>query len=52
VVAAKNLSRRGLLRFGSSLPSNDKAKGGAVEAMKGNQTTAAILRADAPKLRL
>ena len=49
VVAAKNLSQRGLLRFGSSLPYDDKAKGGAVEAMRGNPTTTVILRADAPK---
>jgi putative transposase len=49
VLAAKNLSRKGLLRFGSSLPSNDNAKGGAAEAMRGNPTTAVILGADAPK---
>jgi len=47
VVAAKNLSRKGLLRFGSSLP--ERAKGGAVEAMMGNPTTRVILGVDAPK---
>jgi len=52
MVAVKNLSRRGLLRFGSSLPLNDKAKGGAVEAVMGNPTTTAILGVDAPKLGL
>jgi len=49
VVAAKNLSRKGLLRFGSSLP---LAKGGAVEAMRGNPTPTVIPGVDALKSSL
>ena len=50
VVAAKNLSRRGLLRFGSSLP---LAKGGAVEAMRGNPLQMEVIPGvDAPKSSL
>jgi len=43
VVAAMNISIRGLARFASS-------KGLAGEAMKGNPTTTVILRVDASKL--
>jgi putative transposase len=50
VVAAKNLSRRGWMRFVQSLPL--EAKGGAVEAMMRNPTTTVILRVDAPKSSL
>ena len=50
VIAAKNLSRRGLLRFGSSLPFNDKAKGGTVEAMRRNPLQMEVIPGvDAPK---
>ena len=49
VVAAKNLSREGWMRFVQSLPFIYKAKGGAVEAMMGNPTKTVILGADAPK---
>jgi len=51
VVAAKNLSRRGWMRFVQSLP--ERAKGGAVEAVRGNPLqTEVILGVDAPKWSL
>jgi len=63
VNAALNLSKRGLTRFVSSLPSSPTGrqqqvillaageKGLAVEAVKGNPATPVILRVDASKLR-
>ncbi len=51
VVAAVNQARRGRLTFDRSLP--EEAKGGAVEAMKGNVASVGeplILRVDASKL--
>ena len=57
--AAINLSKRGLVRFASSLPQSQSRsqesnlaedKGLAVEALKGNGTTTPILRVDASKL--
>gem|GEM_PF-5084018 len=52
IVAVKNLSPKGPLRFGSSLPYDNKTKGGAAEAMRGNPLpvkTEAILGVDAQK---
>ena len=48
VVAAINLSRRGRLRFDRSL-AHRGLQGGTIEAVKGNPTTAVILRVDVPK---
>ncbi len=48
VVAAVNMSRRGLLRFDRSR-AYERPQGGAVEAVKGNPTNTVILRVDAPK---
>jgi len=49
VVAAINISMRGRLRFDRSQPTT-QAKGGAIEAMKGNPTPTALTGVDAPKL--
>jgi len=48
VVAAINLSRRGRLRFDRSR-AHRGLQGGTIEAVKGNPTTAVILRVDVPK---
>jgi len=50
IVAVLNQSHRGRVRFARSLPCDDKAKGGAAEAMRGNPLRMeVILRVDAPK---
>ena len=49
-VAAINLARRGRVRFACSRPPINEAQGGALEAVKGNPTSAVILGVDAPKL--
>jgi len=48
-IAAINIALRGRLRFDRSQPTT-QAKGGAVEAMKGNPSTMVIPGVDAPKL--
>ena len=49
VVAAINIALRGRLRFDRSQPTT-QAKGGAIEAMRGNPTPMVIPGVDAPKL--
>ncbi len=49
-VAAVNMARRGRVRFARSQPLMVEAQGEAVEAVKGNPTSAVIPGVDAPKL--